>query len=161
MNRTKLSSLVLVILGLCAGCVKQSTFDKVQTQLAETQKQLADTQAQLSDVQQQLAATNAQVGQVQSQLVKARAMPVRVTFRYAKAGPGAVAVLTPKVNRERPRTVGVASHAFGTTMTYQLILPAMGAREIGHGQGSPIEAGDQIRVSSPDFEPLVVTYRQR
>jgi hypothetical protein len=175
MNRFNLGAGFCSAVLVLSGCVKQSTFDASQAQLADAQKQLAVANDKVSELQKQLAvasdkvselqkqldAENAQLSETQGQLSMAKAIPVRVGFHKAFPGPGFVAVLVTTLKRELPVTVEVKSHGFGTTKTFQVILPPLGRKELSYVQGAAFEDGDEIRISNPDFEPLFITFHPK
>jgi len=151
-----------ILIGLiivASGCAKKSELDAANAKLASTQEELTTAKAQLAATTAQVTDLQAKLAAVQSSLVKAREIPVLVGFRRpVLGGPGYVAIFTTTTKREMAASVKVTSRAFGSSETYNIWIPANGRAEIGHGQGSPIEDGDQLTIFSKEYEPRTVTF---
>jgi hypothetical protein len=164
MKRAALSAILATSIGLIAGCVKQSTYDAsqakledTQRQLAETQKKLSDTQSKLDQAEKQLSDTSEQLSVLKTQLSPPKPMPVQVIFRKPM-GLGYVAFITTTLKRELPVTLTVIPHGPGTSKEINVVVPDSGHLELRGMDMNELEDGDQIQISSPDFEPETVTF---
>lgn len=157
-----------VLAALCMGCAPKSELDAAKAEIKKLNEQIATLQASAMQDQQRIANLQAtlensetQLSHAESELAKSPPMPVRVTFRPAIMGTGYVATFTTTIKQDIPVIVTIKSQALGTVKDYRLDLSAVGSKEIGHAEGSPIEEGDEITVKNNNFQPLMIVFRQQ
>ena len=150
--------LILTLSLFVVACVPKSDMEHAQTENNQLRAQVAQLQQQVTDLQSKLQEANSQLTAAQSQLSRRPAMPVTVTFRKALMGPGYVAVLNTTIKQDFPVLVTVKSKALGTSQQHRLNLSQVAAQQIGHIEGDPIEAGDEIVVENNNYESLSVIF---
>lgn len=104
-----------------------------------------------------------EIKQLSPDAARARALPVKVSFRKAVTGDGSVLVIQNMAGRSLPVAVKLTSPTFNKTKTYNLVIDVGGrggagmTAEIGYLEGWPVAAGDQIELSSVGYDIMKVT----
>ena len=121
--------------------------------------ELEQAQAENNSLRSQITQLQQQVTELQSKLMRKPILPVKINFRKAFLGPGYVAVFKTTIQQDFPVLVTVKSRALGTTsQKYKLNLSITMPAELGHVEGTPIVAGDEIIVENNNYEPTSVVF---
>lgn len=135
---------VLFISALLVGCVPEAQHQATLDELKATKERVVILEQALELVKSRLA-------------IKPE-MPIKISFRRAIMGPGAVAKIETTVKKTVLVKVTVDDSVLGYKKEFKLSIdPTLGV-EIGHAEGVPITDGDIITVFNSDYEPLVITY---
>lgn len=148
----------MVLSLLFAACVSKSELEKAQTENNNLRAQVAQLQQQVTELQSKLQETSSQLSTATSELARKPTIPVKISFRRALLGPGYVAVFNTTIKQDFPVLVTIKSKALGTSQKFRLSLSQATSTELGHSEGAPIEAGDEIIIENTNYEPLAVVF---
>jgi hypothetical protein len=121
----------------------------------------ASLEASTVESEQQLQGAEARLESTEARLAQEVRpdLPIRISFRKSLLGSGLVAVILNVSNREIECALDVDSAATGAHFHRALVLDPNRPQEIGGNQGWEFAAGQQVRLSNPQYRPIAGAVR--
>lgn len=124
--------------------------------LVETRNQLTDSLRENEQLKAQLAYKESDYQAAAAAAAKA-ALPAMVSFRSSILGKGLVAMIDNTSDRYLTVVLSVRNSAMATVKRFKLDLDPQSRTEFGHFEGWQFAPGDELSLSSDEFDTLKIT----